>query len=75
MNHKRELNIPRVFRIATIDVSPPAQTIVHRMLGIEERLLLTIQDYFHIVHETVDNLQDVRLHHASLVLGEPVQSA
>ena len=28
-----------------------------------------------MVHETVDNLQYMRLHHAGLVLGEPVQSA
>ena len=38
-------------------------------------VLLTIHNHFHIVHETVDNLQYMRLHHAGLVLGEPVQSA
>ena len=37
--------------------------------------LFTIHNHFHIVHQTVDNLQDVGLHHAGLVLGEPVQSA
>ena len=44
-------------------------------LGTEQRSLLTVHDHFHIVHKAVDNLQDVRLHHTGLVLGEPVQSA
>ena len=43
--------------------------------GIDQRTLLTVHNHFHIVHEAVDNLQDVHLHHAGLVLGEPVQSA
>ena len=45
------------------------------MFGIDCGASLTIQNYFHIGHKTVDNLQDVRLRHASLVLREPVQSA
>ena len=45
------------------------------MVVIEYRALLTIHDHFHIVHQTVDNLQDVSLHHAGFVLSEPVQSA
>jgi hypothetical protein len=43
-------------------------------LGINWNAPLTVHNHFHIVHKTVDNLQDVRLHHAGLVLGEPVQS-
>jgi hypothetical protein len=43
-------------------------------LGIDEEAPLTVHNHFHIVHKTVDNLQDVGLHHAGLVLGEPVQS-
>ena len=44
------------------------------MVGFEQRASLTVHDNFHIVHETVDNFQDVSLHHAGFVLGEPVQS-
>ena len=44
------------------------------MVGFEQRASLTVHDNFHIDHETVDNLQDVSLHHAGFVLGEPVQS-
>ena len=45
-----------------------------QMFGIDYGASLTVHNHFHIVHKTVDNLQDVRLRHASLVLGEPVQS-
>ena len=44
-------------------------------LGIDQGAPLTVHNHFHIVHKTMDNLQDVRLHHAGFILGEPVQSA
>ena len=46
-----------------------------QMLGIKKGVLLTVHNQFHIVHESVDDLQNMRLHHAGLVLGEPVQTA
>ena len=70
---KPYLDIPRVFRTVMIDVSPPAQTTVESEAR-NEGASLTIHNHFHIVHKTVDNLQDVRLHHAGFVLRETVQS-
>jgi hypothetical protein len=34
----------------------------------------TVHHHFHIFHKPVDNLKDVHLRHAGLILGEPVQS-
>ena len=45
-----------------------------QMFGVDLGASLTIHNHFHIVHKPVDHLQDVRLRHACLVLGEPVQS-
>ena len=74
LDHKQYLNVPSVFRIATLDASPPAQTTVRSEALNRARASLTVHNNFHIVHETMDNLQYMRLHHAGLVLGEPVQS-
>jgi hypothetical protein len=68
-----ELNVPRVFRIARVDPSPPTNDSLLRCSEPGE-LSLTVHNDFHIVHEAVDDLQDLRLSHTGLFHREPVQS-
>src|ERR1700761_331278 len=68
-----ERNLLSVFRIVVIEASPPVKTTVES----EDRnqgASLTFHNHFHIVHKTVNALQDMRLHHPGLVLRESIQS-
>ena len=68
-----ERNLLSVFRIVVIEASPPVKTTVESEAR-NQRATLTFHNHFDIVHETVNDLQDMRLHHPGLVLCESIQS-
>ena len=56
-----------------VEASPPVQTTVESDAW-NHGASLTFHNHFHIVHETVNDLQDMRLHHPGLVLRQSIQS-